>query len=126
MPIKFKQRGNFSKTEKFFEKCKNLFKMGKLDKYGREGVNALSMATPVKSGKTAASWRYEITNVPGKLSISWFNDNVSEDGTPIAVYIQYGHGTGTGGWVRGQDFINPAIKPIFDKIADSLWKEVTG
>lgn len=126
MPIKFIQKGNFSKTEKFFEKCKNLFKIGKLDKYGREGVAALSMATPVKTGKTASSWRYEIVNVPGKLSINWLNDNVSSDGTPIAVYIQYGHGTGTGGWVRGIDFINPAIRPVFDKIADGLWKEVTG
>lgn len=125
MPIKFKQKGNFSKTEKFFEKCKNLFKIGILDKYGREGVNALSMATPVNTGKTASSWRYEITNVQGRLSINWLNDNVSKDGTPIAVYIQYGHGTRNGGWVKGIDFINPSIKPVFDKIVNDLWKEVT-
>lgn len=125
MPITFKQKGNFSKTEKFFEKCKNLFKIGMLDKYGREGVAALSMNTPVKTGKTASSWRYEVVNTPGKLSINWLNDNVSKDGTPIAVYIQYGHGTRQGGWVKGEDFITPAIKPVFDKMVDELWKEVT-
>lgn len=125
MPIRFVQKGNFSKTEKFFERCLNLIHLGVLDKYGREGVNALSMATPVKTGKTAASWRYEIENTNGNLSINWVNDNVSTDGTPIAVYIQYGHGTRQGGYVRGIDFINPAIRPIFDKIADDLWKEVT-
>lgn len=125
MPIRFKQRGNFSNTERFFEKCKNLFKLGVLDRYGREGVNALAMATPVDSGKTASSWRYEITNVKGYVSIHWVNDEVTKDGTPIAVLIQYGHGTGTGGYVRGRDFINPAIRPVFDKLADDLWKEVT-
>lgn len=125
MPIRFIQKGNFSSTEKFFERCKNLFRLGILDKYGRDGVNALSMATPVKTGKTAASWRYEVTNEKGNLVLSWVNDNVSKDGTPIAIYIQYGHGTRNGGWVRGNDFINPTIKPVFDKIADDLWKEVT-
>lgn len=125
MPIKFSQRGSFSKTDKFFEKCKNLFKIGKLDKYGREGVNALSMATPVNSGTTASSWRYEIVNLPGRLSINWLNDNVSTDGTPIAIYVQYGHATRNGGWVSGKDYINPAIKPVFDKMSNDLWKEVT-
>lgn len=125
MPIRFKQHGNFSKTEKFFERCKNLFKLGILDKYGREGVNALSMATPVDSGKTASSWRYEVINTNGNLSIGWVNDEVTSEGTPIAVLIQYGHGTRNGGYVQGRDFINPAIKPVFDKIADELWKEVT-
>lgn len=125
MPIKFVQKGNFSKTEKFFERCKNLFKLGTLDKYGREGVNALSMATPVNTGKTAASWRYRITSNSTSLTIEWINDNETVDGIPIVVLIQYGHGTGNGGYVQGRDFINPAIQPIFDKIADTLWKEVT-
>lgn len=125
MPIKFVQKGNFTKTSLFFEKCKNLFNIGTLDKYGREGVAALSMATPVDTGKTAASWRYEVKNVPGELSISWINDSATKDGIPIVVLIQYGHGTGNGGYVQGNDFINPAIKPIFDKISDALWKEVT-
>ena len=125
MPIKFTQRGNFSKTEKFFERCKNLFKIGKLDKYGREGVAALSMATPIDSGNTASSWRYEVENIKGNLSITFLNDNVTSEGTPIAILLQYGHGTRNGGWVKGTDYINPAIKPVLDKIADDLWKEVT-
>jgi hypothetical protein len=125
MPIKFVQHGDFSKTEKFFERCKNLFHIGVLDRYGREGVAALSMATPVDTGKTAASWRYRITTTKTSISIEWLNDNATETGIPIAVLIQYGHGTGNGGYVRGRDFINPAIQPIFDKITDALWKEVT-
>lgn len=125
MPIKFVVRGSFTKTQKFFEKCKHLFQLGILDKYGREGVIALSMATPVDTGKTAASWRYEVKNVPGELSITWNNDSVTKDGIPIVVLIQYGHGTGNGGYVVGRDFINPTMKPIFDKIADEIWKEVT-
>jgi hypothetical protein len=125
MPIKFKQKGNFSRTEMFFERCKNLFKLGVLDQYGREGVNALAMATPVDSGITAASWRYKVTNTKGSVSIEWYNDSETKTGIPIVVLIQYGHGTRNGGYVRGNDFINPAMKPIFDKIADALWKEVT-
>lgn len=125
MPIKFVQKGNFSKTERFLERCKNLLKLGVLDRYGREGVNALSMATPVDTGKTASSWRYRITSTATSLSIEWINDNTTKDGIPIVVLIQYGHGTGNGGYVAGNDFINPAIKPIFDKISDALWKEVT-
>ena len=125
MPIKFKQKGNFSRTEMFFERCKNLFKIGVLDQYGREGVNALAMATPVDSGITASSWRYKVTNTKGSVSIEWYNDSETKTGIPIVVLIQYGHGTRNGGYVRGNDFINPAMKPIFDKIADALWKEVT-
>lgn len=125
MPIVFVQHGDFSKTSKFFERCKNLFHLGVLDRFGREGVAALSMATPVDTGKTAASWRYQITNNKNELKIEWLNDNTTKDGIPIVVLIQYGHGTGNGGYVVGRDFINPAIKPIFDKIADALWKEVT-
>ena len=125
MPIKFVQHGDFSKTEKFFERCKNLFHAGTLDKYGREGVAALSMATPVDTGKTAASWRYRISYSKTYVSIEWINDNTTDTGIPIAVLIQYGHGTGNGGYVKGRDFVNPAIQPIFDKITDALWKEVT-
>lgn len=125
MPIKFVQKGNFSKTFRFFEKCKNLFKLGVLDEYGRKGVAALAMATPTDTGKAASSWRYQVTNVPGELAIEWLNDDVTKDGTPIVILLQYGHGTGTGGYVIGRDFINPAIKPIFDELAEALWKEVT-
>lgn len=125
MPIKFVVRGSFTKTQKFFEKCKHLFQLGILDKYGREGVNLLSMATPVDTGKTAASWRYEIKSDSKSLSIEWINDSTTKDGIPIVVLIQYGHGTGNGGYVKGNDFINPTIKPFFDKITKELWKEVT-
>lgn len=125
MPITFVQKGDFSKTSKFFERCKNLFHLGILDQYGREGVNALSMATPVDTGKTAASWRYQVINNKNELRIEWHNDNTTDTGIPIVVLIQYGHGTGNGGYVQGRDFINPAIQPIFDKIAEKLWKEVT-
>ena len=125
MPIKFVQKGNFSKTWKFFERCKNLVHLGVLDQYGREGVAALSMATPVDTGNAANSWRYQVVNNKDGLSIEWLNDDLTRDGVPVVILLQYGHGTGTGGYVRGQDFINPAMKPIFDKIADSVWKEVT-
>lgn len=99
--------------------------MGILDQYGREGNAALAMATPVRTGKTAASWRYRVVNNRNELRIEWYNDNMTRDGDSIAILIQYGHGTGGGGYVRGRDYINPAIQPIFDKIADALWKEVT-
>lgn len=95
-----------------------------LEKYAREGVTALASATPVDSGETAASWDYEIQKGNGKVSIYWTNSNIN-DGVPIAVILQYGHGTNGGGYVQGRDYINPAIRPIFDKIAENAWKEVT-
>ena len=95
-----------------------------LDKYGREGVKALESATPVDTGLTARSWYYEIKKTNGSVSISFYNSNI-QNGIPIAIILQYGHGTGTGGWVEGRDYINPAIQPIFDKIAEKAWKEVT-
>ena len=91
---------------------------------GRAGVAALSSATPVDSGETAASWYYEITNKNNTITISFHNSNI-QNGVPIAILLQYGHGTGTGGWVQGRDYINPAIQPIFDQIAEYAWKEVT-
>lgn len=94
------------------------------DQYGRAGVAALASATPVDSGETAQSWYYEITNKKGSVSISFHNSNI-QNGVPIAIILQYGHGTGTGGWVAGRDYINPAIRPIFDQIANDAWKEVT-
>ena len=122
--ISFRQKGDFSKLNRYLERVKESAKIGVLDKYGREGVAALASATPVKTGKTANSWYYEIKRQNGSVSIEFKNSNV-KDGIPIAVILQYGHGTGTGGWVQGRDYINPAIQPIFDKIADSAWKEVT-
>ena len=95
-----------------------------LEQYGQAGAEALASATPVDSGKTAASWGYEIEETPGGVSIYWTNSNI-QDGVNIAVILQFGHGTGTGGYVRGIDYINPALRPIFEQIADKAWKEVT-
>lgn len=122
--ISFRQKGDFSKLTRYFEKVKESAKIGVLDKYGREGVAALSSATPVKTGKTANSWYYEIERQNGSVSLVFKNSNVNF-GVPIAIVLQYGHGTGTGGWVEGKDYINPAIQPIFDEIANAAWKEVT-
>lgn len=122
--IRFRQKGDFSKLTRFLERAKDVAHLGDLDKYGREGVAALSSATPVDSGLTASSWYYKIENKNGVARISFYNSNV-QNGVPIAIIIQYGHGTGTGGWVEGRDYINPAIRPIFDKIANSVWREVT-
>lgn len=121
--ISFRQKGDFSKLSKYFEKMKEAAKIGALDKYGREGVAALSSATPVESGKTASSWSYEIERQNGAVSIVFKNSNVNK-GVPIAIILQLGHGTGTGGWVEGRDYINPAIQPIFDKLANEAWEEV--
>ena len=121
--ITFRHKGDFSKTTLFLEKAKNAVRLGDLDKYGREGVAALASATPVDTGRTASSWYYEITRTKDSISISFKNSNI-QNGVPIAIILQYGHGTGTGGWVEGRDYINPVIQPIFDKIADSAWREV--
>ena len=122
--ISFRQKGDFSKLTKFLERAKESVKLGDLDKYGRAGVEALASATPVASGLTASSWYYKIENKNGSAKITFLNRNI-QNGVPIAIILQYGHGTGTGGWVQGRDYINPAIQPIFDKIADDAWKEVT-
>ena len=122
--IKFSQKGDFSKLTSFLEKTKEVVKLGDLDKYGKAGVKALESATPIESGLTASSWYYKIENKDGKAAINFCNANVQK-GVPIAIILQYGHGTGTGGWVEGRDYINPAIQPIFDKIVNDAWKEVT-
>ena len=122
--IRFRQKGDFSKATKYLEKAKKAAGTKDLSKYGKAGVAALSSATPVDSGLTASSWYYEINNQNGRISIDFCNSNIN-DGVPIAIVLQFGHGTGTGGWVQGRDYINPAIQPIFDKIADEAWREVT-
>ena len=122
--ISFRQKGDFSNLSSYFEKVKEKVKLGDLDKYGRAGVAALASATPVDSGQTANAWYYEIERQNGSVSIVFNNSNVNK-GVPIAIILQYGHGTGTGGWVQGRDYINPAIQPIFDEIANNAWKEVT-
>ena len=122
--ISFRHKGDFSKLSKFLERAKEAVRLGDLDKYGREGVAALSSATPVDSGLTAKSWYYKIERTNGSVMISYYNSNI-QNGVPIAVIIQYGHGTRNGGWVQGRDYINPAVRPIFDKIANDAWREVT-
>ncbi|MEG1523832.1 MAG: HK97 gp10 family phage protein [Clostridia bacterium] len=122
--ISFREKGDFSKLTRYFERLKEAIKIGCLDKYGREGVAALSSATPVDSGKTASSWGYQIENGRESAKIVFTNSNVNK-GVPIAIILQYGHGTGTGGYVAGRDYINPAVQPIFEKIAEEAWREVT-
>ena len=122
--ITFRQKGDFSKLTRFLERAKEAVHLGDLDKYGRQGVAALSSATPVDSGLTAKSWYYEIENKNGSATITFNNSNI-QNGVPIAIILQYGHGTRNGGWVEGRDYINPAIRPIFDEIANEAWREVT-
>lgn len=124
MKITFQQKGNFSKATRYMERIKEINHFGLLDKYGRDGVAALSSSTPVDSGNTANSWYYEIENKKGQVRINFLNSNINQ-GVPIAIILQYGHGTGTGGWVQGRDYINPAIQPVFDRILQDIWKEVT-
>lgn len=121
--ITFSSKGNFKKTFSFMERAKEVVHLGNLDKYGREGVAALASATPIDTGKTASSWVYEIVREAGSVSIVFSNTNVVNEEN-IAILLQYGHGTRNGGYVVGRDYINPAIQPIFDKMATDAWREV--
>lgn len=122
--ISYKLHGSFKNTNAFLNKMDkgDIFK--NLERYAEEGVSALSSATPVDTGLAASSWGYVVEYTKGAFRIIWTNSNI-ENGFPVAIMLQYGHGTGTGGYVQGQDYINPAIRPIFDKIAERVWKEVT-
>lgn len=122
--ITFTSSGDFRKTDRFLSKMSKgeIFKV--LDKYGQQGVVALAAATPKDEGVTANSWHYEVVKRGGTYSIIWGNTHI-EDGRPIAVLLQYGHGTRNGGWVEGRDYINPALRPIFDRILNDVWREVT-
>lgn len=122
--ITFSHKGDFSKTKRFLKNAKEAVRLEDLDKYGREGVAALASATPIDTGMTAKSWYYEIERNASTTTIRYLNSNINK-GVPIAIILQYGHGTRNGGWVQGRDYINPAIQPIFDEIADKAWKEVT-
>ena len=122
--IKIRQKGDFKKLTSFLERAKESLNIGVLDKYGRKGVAALSSATPVDTGLTASSWFYKIENKNGIAKIEFHNSNI-QNGVPIAVILQYGHGTRNGGYVVGRDYINPAIQPVFDELAENAWKEVT-
>ena len=123
--IKIEHKGNFKHTERFFKSVKEEQIFSKLDSYGKLGVIALAMNTPVDTGKTASSWSYEIRHDSRNVSICWKNDNMTKTGIPIVILLQYGHGTRNGGYVQGRDFINPAIQPVFDEIAENVWKEIT-
>lgn len=122
--IEFGHRGSFSRLETFLLKMRKGDIYAKLEHYAQQGVNALIDSTPKDSGITAASWGYEIVKTQGQLTITWTNTS-SNKGVNIAIILQYGHGTGTGGYVQGRDYINPALRPVFDQIAEKVWKAVT-
>lgn len=124
MKITFNSKGDFSKTNRFLNKAKEFQIRKVLDKYGKIGVQALSNATPKKTGKTASSWSYEISSSGDSHTLYWTNTNENR-GVNIAIILQYGHGTRNGGYVSGTDYINPAIKPVFDKIVEEAWRELS-
>lgn len=117
--------GSFNKTEQFLKKAHNASKAIDLTKYGEKGVAALQAATPTRTGLTASSWYYKIEKSGSTITLSFLNSNVNR-GVPIAIILQYGHGTNNGGWVQGRDYINPALRPVFDEMAQAIWREVTG
>ena len=123
--IKMVCTGSFNKTEQFLKKANKASKTINLSKYGEKGVAALQAATPTRTGITASSWYYKIEKSGSKITLSFLNSNVNR-GVPIAIILQYGHGTNNGGWVQGRDYINPALRPVFDEMVQAIWKEVTG
>lgn len=122
--IRLHSKGDFKKADKYFRNLMKASRVEILEKYGNKGVAALSSATPVESGLTASSWSYRIERSGSRVAIYFTNSNINK-GVNIAIILQYGHGTGTGGWVEGRDYINPAIQPIFDELAEAAWREVT-
>lgn len=124
MRISLTSSGSFDNSESFLKRLQNRSHYKALRGFGEKGVAALASATAIDTGETAGSWSYKISQTDKRASITWYNDHVV-DGVPIAIVLQYGHATGTGGWVEGRDYINPALRPIFDQMADELWKEVT-
>ena len=122
--IYFNQKGDFSKLNTYFERLKEVVGVSRMDEFGRQGVEALRDATPIRTGLTAHSWDYEIVRENNSVSIIFKNSNVNK-GVQIAIILQYGHGTRNGGYVQGRDYINPAIKPIFDNLAKDMWRDIT-
>lgn len=122
--IKLSSKGSFKKSYRFLEFLLRGEYLRRLNEYGQQGVDALMAATPKNTGKTAASWGYKIDEKFNSVSITWTNTNLTNTGVPVAVLIQYGHGTKSGKYVKGIDYINPALQPVFDKIAESIWEEV--
>lgn len=126
MAVKVVLNGSFKNTEDFFTRMRARTQFKVLQKYGAMGVNALRAATPQDKALTAEAWTYEIVDKPGYFAIHWLNTHLDDGGrVPVAVLLQYGHATGTGGHVQAQDFINPALRPIFDQMAADMWREVT-
>ena len=123
MQITFRQRGDLSRTRKFLNSVKNVIKFHSIESYAEEGLAALRESTPYDTGNTASSWYYEIERSHGSVNIVYKNSNI-QNGISIAIILQYGHGTGTGGYVEGRDYINPAVRPVFDKLAEDIWEEV--
>lgn len=121
--IKVKLKGDFKKVDKFFERVLEFVKLGRMDYYGRLGVKELSAVTPVDTGLTAASWEYRIDREDDLVKLVFYNTNI-QNGVPVAIVLQYGHATATGGWVEGRDYINPALQPIFDAIRMDIENEV--
>jgi len=121
--VSFRHRGDFSKTTRFLTRIKLLDVDAILEEYGKKGVDALAEATPKRTGKTAASWSYKVIRNRNDVRIRWSNSNFV-DGVPVAIVLQYGHATRNGAYVQGIDYINPALKPVFDELAHKLWKEV--
>lgn len=122
--ITFRHKGDFSKLTRYFERVKNAARLDSLERYGELGVAALSSATPFDTGLTSKSWNYIVKRYRGGAKIQFMNTNI-QDGVPIAIILQYGHATKNGGWIEGRDYINPAIQPIFDRLLDDAWREVT-
>lgn len=122
--ISIDQKGDFAALTTYLNKLNKQNNIEILNKYGKEGVRLLSSATPVRSGKTAASWYYKIEQSKNTISLNFYNSNINK-GVPIAIILQYGHGTRNGGWVQGRDYINPVVQPLFNKIAQEAWEEVT-
>lgn len=122
--ISFRQKGDFKKLSGYLERAKEAVHVGNLDRFGREGVAALSAATPKDTGDTANSWKYEIRRTKTTVSLTFSNTNI-QNGVPIAIILQYGHAARNGRWIEGIDYINPALKPIFERIANEVWEEVT-
>lgn len=123
--IKVTSSGNYSRTRHALERILRGDIFSDLDKYGQIGVHTLASATPVRTGKTQTSWEYRVVKTHRRIAIEWYNTNLAgNSNVSVAVLIQFGHGTGTGGYVQGYDYINPAIRPIFDDIAEDIWKKV--
>ena len=122
--VSFSHKGKFTKLTRYLTSVKEAAKFVNWDAFGKEGVAALASATPVDTGKTANSWSYKVTIANNRVTISFYNTNI-QNGVPIAIILQYGHATRNGGWVEGRNYIDPAIQPIFDKLANQAWREVT-